>query len=45
LDVFCHDFQMERQAREELAGQKEQLLSDLKLLQKRNEDLMKNQYR
>lgn len=40
LEVYRSDFEIERTAREELAGQKDQLLTDLKLLQRRNQQLI-----
>lgn len=38
--MYKHDFEMERAARQEIAGEKEQLISDLHLLQKRNQALI-----
>lgn len=40
LDIYSKDFQMERESRQKLAGEKDQLLMDLKMLQKRNQQLI-----
>lgn len=40
LDVYKSDFEMERQARQDIANEREELLSDLKLLQRRNQQLI-----
>lgn len=40
LDIYKVDFEAERSARAELASEKDQILSDLKLLQKRNQQLI-----
>ncbi|XP_055609720.1 NF-kappa-B essential modulator [Uranotaenia lowii] len=40
LDIYKIDFEAERTARAELASEKDQILSDLKLLQKRNQQLI-----
>lgn len=39
--VYKTDFDIERTSRQDLASEREELLSDLKLLQRRNEELMK----
>jgi len=40
LDVYKSDFEMERQARQDIANEREEILSDLKLLQRRNQQLI-----
>lgn len=40
LDIYKVDFEAERSARAELASEKDHILSDLKLLQKRNQQLI-----
>lgn len=40
LEVYKTDFELERTARQEIAGQKEQLAADLQLLQRRNQVLL-----
>lgn len=40
LDVYKSDFEMERQSRQDIANEREELLSDLKLLQRRNQQLI-----
>lgn len=40
MEVYKDDFETERQARQDLAGEKDQILSDLQLLQKRNQALI-----
>lgn len=40
VEVYRHDFQMEREAREKLASEKDNILTDLGLLQKRNKELI-----
>ncbi|XP_053964997.1 NF-kappa-B essential modulator [Anastrepha ludens] len=40
VDVYSRDFQLERTAREEMAGEKAQLLDDLRLLQRKNQTLV-----
>lgn len=40
LDIYKTDFEAERTARAELASEKDRILSDLKLLQKRNQQLI-----
>lgn len=40
LEVYKMDFELERAARQEIAGQKEQLSADLQLLQRRNQLLI-----
>lgn len=40
LEVYKTDFELERAARQEIAGQKEQLSADLQLLQQRNQMLI-----
>lgn len=40
LEVYKTDFELERAARQEIAGQKEQLSADLQLLQRRNQMLL-----
>uniref|UniRef100_A0A6M2DHJ9 Putative polyubiquitin binding domain of nemo n=1 Tax=Xenopsylla cheopis TaxID=163159 RepID=A0A6M2DHJ9_XENCH len=40
LDVYKEDFEAERKARSELAGEKENILVDLRRLQQRNEELL-----
>ncbi|XP_053689807.1 NF-kappa-B essential modulator [Sabethes cyaneus] len=40
LDIYKNDFEAERSARAELASEKDRILSDLKLLQKRNQQLI-----
>lgn len=42
LEVFRDDFETERKSRQEMASEREEILSDLKLLQRRNEELMKS---
>ncbi|XP_011214848.2 NF-kappa-B essential modulator isoform X2 [Bactrocera dorsalis] len=39
VDVYSRDFQLERTAREEMAGEKAQLLDDLRALQRKNHEL------
>ncbi|XP_011192679.1 NF-kappa-B essential modulator isoform X2 [Zeugodacus cucurbitae] len=39
VDVYSRDFQLERTAREEMAGEKAQLLDDLRSLQRKNHEL------
>ncbi|XP_017479064.1 PREDICTED: NF-kappa-B essential modulator isoform X1 [Rhagoletis zephyria] len=39
VDVYSRDFQLERTAREEMAGEKAQLLDDLRALQRKNQSL------
>lgn len=39
-EVYKTDFELERNARQEIAGQKEQILADLQLLQRRNQILL-----
>lgn len=40
LDIYRNDFEIERQSRQDLASEREELLSDLKLLQRRNQQLI-----
>lgn len=40
LDIYKVDFEAERSARGELASEKDRILADLKLLQKRNQQLI-----
>lgn len=40
LDIYKNDFEAERSARADLASEKDRILSDLKLLQKRNQQLI-----
>lgn len=40
LDIYKVDFEAERSAREELASEKDRILADLRLLQKRNQQLI-----
>lgn len=40
LDIYKNDFEAERTARAELASEKDRILTDLKLLQKRNQQLI-----
>lgn len=40
LEVYKTDFELERMARQEMAGQKQQLATDLQLLQRRNQSLL-----
>lgn len=40
LDIYKNDFDAERTARTELASEKDRILTDLKLLQKRNQQLI-----
>lgn len=40
LDIYKNDFEAERTARSELASEKDRVLTDLKLLQKRNQQLI-----
>ncbi|XP_055528798.1 NF-kappa-B essential modulator isoform X2 [Wyeomyia smithii] len=40
LDIYKTDFEAERSARAELASEKDRILNDLKLLQKRNQQLI-----
>lgn len=42
LNIYKNDFELERTARQEIAGEKEQLLLDLKMLQKRNQALIED---
>lgn len=39
VDVYSRDFQLERTAREEMAGEKVQLIDDLRELQRKNHEL------
>lgn len=39
MEVYKTDFMMERQARQEIAAEKELILTDLKMLQRRNQVL------
>lgn len=39
--MYREDFETERKSRQDIASEREELLSDLKLLQRRNEELMK----
>lgn len=41
--MYREDFEEERKARQEMASEREEILADLKLMQRRNVDLMKNQ--
>ena len=43
VELYRKDFEMERTARENLAGEKEQILTDLRLLQRRNQQLIEEQ--
>lgn len=40
LDIYCRDFKIEQESRENLANEKDQLLSDLRDLQKKNQELI-----
>lgn len=40
MEVYKHDFDIEREARQELANERDEILSDLKLLQRRNQQLI-----
>ncbi|XP_058462399.1 NF-kappa-B essential modulator-like [Malaya genurostris] len=40
LDIYKNDFEAERAARAEIASEKDRVMSDLKLLQKRNQQLI-----
>lgn len=40
LDIYCRDFKIEQESRENLANEKDQLLSDLRELQKKNQELI-----
>lgn len=42
VDVYKTDFELERTARQEIAGEKERLLQDIQVLQKRNQALIDN---
>jgi len=42
VEIYSKDFEMERVARQNLAGEKEKILTDLRLLQRRNQDLLEN---
>ncbi|XP_037295203.1 optineurin isoform X3 [Manduca sexta] len=41
IDVYKNDFEEEREARERIAAEKDNILADLQGLQRRNQDLMK----
>lgn len=43
MEVYKTDFMMERQARQEIAAEKELILTDLKMLQRRNQLLTESQ--
>lgn len=43
MEVYKSDFMMERQARQEIAAEKELILTDLKMLQRRNQVLTESQ--
>lgn len=40
LEIYRNDFESERKSRQDMASEREEILSDLKLLQRRNEELM-----
>lgn len=42
VDVYSRDFEMERNARQNLAGEKDQLLNDLRALQRKNQELIED---
>lgn len=40
MDIYKSDFEIERSSRQDLASEREELLADLKLLQRRNQQLI-----
>lgn len=40
MEIYRNDFEMERSSRQNLASEREDLLTDLKLLQRRNQQLI-----
>lgn len=45
VEIYRNDFQMEREAREKIASEKDSLAADLSLLQKRNKELIEESQR
>lgn len=45
LEIYCRDFKIEQESRENLANEKDQLLADLRDMQKKNQELIQEAQR